>query len=144
MFWPTQPKQSMFRLRSTEEEHLDQVRQKSFRPVRPKKNVSTEFDQEALFDEKNVDRDKSFRLCSTEEKLFDWVWPRVFWTEKFSTDQKKFDSARLREYVSTLKKNDCNWPPSRFRTLEKFTVEKKLDICMIGCEYECSYLDMYL
>ena len=104
MFWPTQHKQSMFRLCSTEEEHLVQVRQKTFRPARPKKNVSTEFDQEAFFDEKNVDRDKSFPLCSTEEKLFDWVWPRVFWIEKFSNDQKKFDSARLRENESTEKK----------------------------------------
>ena len=93
-----------FRPSSTEIISTSSTEEKRFDRVRPKKNVSTEFDQEALFDEKNVDRDKSFRLCSTEEKLFDWVWPRVFWTEKFSTDQKKFDSARLREYVSTEKK----------------------------------------
>ena len=76
--------------------------------VRPRKNISTKFDrgktfwprsiEEKRFDrrvfstEKNLDREKTVRLCSTEEKCFDRVQLRSFFRPRWiSTEEKRFD-----------------------------------------------------
>ena len=95
MFRPTRPKLSMSDY------------------VRPRKSISTEFDRGVFFStEKNFDRDKTFRLCTTKEKRFDWARSRsLFDQEKFrprktlrlySIEEKSFDWVRPR-ILSTKK-----------------------------------------
>ena len=78
-----------------------------FDHIRQRKNVSTEFDRWFFSTEQNFNREKTFRLCSTQRKRFDRVRP----TRSFFNRKKKFDCVWCKIF-STEKSFDIstfNW-----------------------------------
>ena len=84
-----------------------------FEYVCPRKNISI-----------NFDRVKTFWTSLTEEKRFDWVRPRIFWTTSVSTVEKNFDCSTegkvLTEKTLTEIGNQTGFVRQKKRVLRKY------------------------